>query len=99
MNDTRAWLEGRVHDAPERLRERMFEALQHADPSLDIATQLAQAAESCLRAALQESGRPSAIHLLAADALLTHACEAAALHGTLAELTHSLDFDHLLPAQ
>ena len=43
---------------------------------------LADAARICLRAALAEGDdREAALHLLAADALITYACEAAANDG------------------
>jgi hypothetical protein len=81
MTDARSWLDARANGAPDRLRERMNQALTGSNEAT-IADELAAAAESCLRAALKNpSQRASALDLLAADALLTHACEAAAEQG------------------
>lgn len=77
-------------DVPPALRERMLEALATAlegqpapQPGTSEAAEwLASAARDRLRTVLQSSGeRAAAIDLLAADALLTHACEAAAEAG------------------
>lgn len=68
------------------------------------AVQLAEAALDCLRAALAAGrGRPAAVHLLAADALLTYACEAAAEAGPDALLALAREYGpgrlaRLLPA-
>lgn len=78
----RAWLEAREPDIPGPLRERMRAALSAAATGDGPATDLAQAALDCLRAALDAGdGRGAALHLLAADALITHAAEAAAMDG------------------
>lgn len=68
---------------PASLVDRVGEALDAAggDPT-EPATQL-RAAAACLRMALQRGDdRAAAFDLLAADALLTSACEAATLSGT-----------------
>jgi hypothetical protein len=82
MSSARHWLETRLQGAPETLRVRMTEALADTD-NTSIADQLAAAAEQCMRIALKHpSERASALDLLAADALLTHACEAASEQGS-----------------
>ncbi len=88
MSDTAAalaWLERRLPEAPEALRLRMAEAVGSLEGDAAtgaIPVLLARAAEECLRATLADpSERPAALHLLAADALLTHACQAAAEQG------------------
>jgi hypothetical protein len=79
VSGARAWLEPHLADAPPQLRERMLSALQ---PSESVAQSLADGAMTCLRAAIN---RPEdALDLLAADALLTHACAAAAEQGDAA---------------
>jgi hypothetical protein len=66
---------------PERLLARMDAALAGRTES-EIPEALAGAAFSCLRAALAGGAdRSAAWDLLAADALLTYACEAAAERG------------------
>lgn len=68
---------------PQSLVHRLDEVLRETagDPA-DAATQMA-AAETCLRAALERgSDRAAALDLLAADALLTAACGAAAQTGS-----------------
>ena len=79
MNDAASWLEPHLADAPPQLRARMLAALA---PSESVAQSLADAAFSCLRAAVGST--TSALDLLAADALLTHACAAAAEQGDAA---------------
>jgi hypothetical protein len=76
-----AWLVARVPDAPAELLERMLAAVR-ATPDADVATGLARAAHHCLTHVLEsDGGRSAAVDLLAADALLTHALEAAAEQG------------------
>ncbi|HEX7089219.1 MAG TPA: hypothetical protein VF192_03735 [Longimicrobiales bacterium] len=77
----RAWLARREPRAPEGLLARMDAALAgRAEPEIPEA--FAGAAFSCLRAALAGGAdRSAAWDLLAADALLTYACEAAAEQG------------------
>jgi hypothetical protein len=76
MTDALAWLEQHTEGAPEQLRRRMTEAVAGSnDQPLHLS--LAAAAFSCLQAALQDPKAPdAALHLLSADALLTHACAA-----------------------
>jgi len=78
----RAWLRARTPAAPARLAERIEESLGERCDATD-----ARAADACLDAAdelLREllrrpsAGRESALDLLAADALVTYAFEAAA---------------------
>ena len=68
-----------------------------------IAEMLSDAARICLRDALADpDGRDAALHLLAADALITYACEAAAspdggaLHELAADWTPAR-LTHMLP--
>lgn len=79
MTDAASWLEPHLADAPPQLRERMLASLR---PSGSVAQALADGALACLRAAVQHPGQ--ALDLLAADALLTHACAAAAEQGDAA---------------
>lgn len=79
------------HDtrAPAELRERMRDMLTRAGAGTPLTDALIDAAVDCLRRALWRSGdRAGAMDLLAADALLTFACEAAVDDGpdSLAEL-------------
>lgn len=76
-------------EIPEALRERMLNALDRVveaeSPSGDApdAARLAAAALDRLQVVLaSDGGRGAALDLLAADALLTDACAAAALGGT-----------------
>jgi hypothetical protein len=74
MSEARAWLEQHTEGAPEQLRRRMAEAVANATDK-PLHETLADAAFSCLRAALQDPrAADAALHLLSADALLTHAC-------------------------
>jgi hypothetical protein len=76
-----AWLVARVPDAPAELLARMLAAARAA-PGDDVAAGLAGAAHACLARVLEsDGGRSAALDLLAADALLTHALEAAAEQG------------------
>lgn len=104
MMQASAWLQSHTAEAPEPLRARMQEFLPPAshDPVHD---QLAAAALLCLRSVLRAPNGPdAALDLLTADALLTHACAAAAEQGeaALARFTESLDaarFQQLLEEQ
>jgi hypothetical protein len=75
----------------------MLEALQHGDPGVGpVPERLAAAGlEALCRVVTQPSTRSLAVALLAADALLTYACEAAvdadARPDALERLAHSLD--------
>ncbi len=84
-----AWLEERCDDAPADLREGMRRAVEAAEgegegpgaangAQAGAAALLADAAFLELAASLRLSGRAAAAPLLSADALLTHAYEAAA---------------------
>ena len=93
MIDAWNWLAPRISTAPPTLRERMRTAVETATGDT-IHDQLAESAASCLRDALQRPAhRASALDLLSADALLTHACAAAAEAGpgVLASFTNGLD--------
>ena len=89
MSDAAAWLAPRIEAAPESLRTRMMSAVTNATGGT-VHDLLAAAAADCLKRAMEKpSDRASALDLLAADALLTHACEAAAEQGgeTLRQFT------------
>lgn len=79
------WLRRHAPDAPASLVARMDRAVQEAaraHPRLEAADALGQAALSCLREALEQCDeRAAALPLLAADALITAACEHAAERG------------------
>jgi hypothetical protein len=83
-DDARAWLAGRRAGVPPALHARMIaaldEALDDGAPAVPgVPGALGAAALACLRAALPHCDeRAAALHLLAADALITAACEAAA---------------------
>ena len=102
MSAAAAWLETRIAEAPESLRKKMLDALAGVDEPT-IYDALAAAAADCLKRALADpTDRARAFDLLAADALLTHACEAAAMAGadTLREFTGKWNpdrFETLLP--
>ena len=81
------WLEPRLQEAPESLRSRILEAVGNTTPNSPLpdkeeerlASLLQHIAERLLEIA--KAGPPTretAITLLAADALITFACEAAA---------------------
>lgn len=84
------WVNGRLPTAPAGLRERMvreLEAVEVADAQLDASpasaspeTRLGEAGMAALARAVEVGGtdRSVAMDLLAADGLLTYACEAAA---------------------
>lgn len=84
---TAGWLAVHDHDSPEELRAAVREAVrEHGDSrgssSAGHHTGLVAAAVHCLREALEiGSDRAAATPLLAADALLTYAVEAAAERG------------------
>jgi hypothetical protein len=110
LTDLARWLDERRPPAPASLRRAMLDALDRGDPgSGPRAERLATAAMAALaRVTALPSTRDRAIELLAADALLTYACEAAVTdwgqdtHGgePLALLGETLDlecFARLLP--
>ena len=76
------WLAERVEGAPEQLRVRMATAIAAVPSDAPLYDRLALAAEQCLMRGCRDAARENALELLAADALLTHACEAAAEAGS-----------------
>lgn len=90
MKDPRRWLDARRPVPPGSLRTALTRALESAGdtaPSTgsSVAERLADAGLATLRSVLAgDAGRTSAPALLAADALLTYACEAAAEEGPAA---------------
>lgn len=81
LHDARSWLAAEAgDDVPEALMQRMHAALDEVQEApADVPDTLAAAAISCLRDALQHCDhRDAALHLLAADALMTAACQVAA---------------------
>ena len=80
MSAARKWLEDRLGQAPRDLLETMVSALPGTEPS--VADELGRAAILLYARVAAGSGeREDALPLLAADALLTHAFEAAAENG------------------
>jgi hypothetical protein len=104
MTESQRWLAERLEGAPADLAARMTRAVADSERPT-IADTLAAAAWQCLQLSLRDPAqRASALDLLAADALLTHACEAAAAEGpeTLAAFTEqwrAARFDQLLPSR
>ncbi len=103
MIDLTEWVAARRPPMPEPLKAHVVTMLErHAPPTGDVAERLAAAALGGLAAVIDgPGGRTSAAPLLAADALLTYACEAAAESGpeALDRLTRALApsrFDGLL---
>jgi hypothetical protein len=77
----RAWLASRADDVPPSLQARMELAVDGTAAATppDVAGELTAAALACLQQAFANCDeRGAAQHLLAADALITGACEAAA---------------------
>jgi len=73
------WLRRRVEASPAPLRERLESPIANLDPDLDLPDALLKAACDLLESArLRLESRESAYDLLAADGLLTLACESAA---------------------
>jgi hypothetical protein len=89
MSDLGPWLDDRSPPPPRALRSAIDRALEHTmsreaesekrAPQGDVLSLLAESADDCLAAAAATPGRVrrAAFELLAADALLTYACEAA----------------------
>ena len=74
------WLRRRLEASPAPRRERLESPIADLDPDLDLSDALLKAACELLeRARLRLESRESAYDLLAADGLLTLACEAAAI--------------------
>jgi hypothetical protein len=84
----RAWLDSHVRDVPPSLATRMrlaVDVIAAAAPP-DVPGELGAAALACLQQAFDGCDeRDAALHLLAADALMTGACEAAARAGATRE--------------
>src|SRR5688500_5570900 len=96
----RTWLATHADDVPAQLQQRMEEAAGAVGALPRVADELAAAAVECLRLAAQRCDeRAAALHLLAADALLTHACALAAEAGSdaLDELARALTAQTLHP--
>ena len=90
------WLDERGSEAPPSVRMMVEERVAETDPSAPLHDRLAAAGLAALGDVVgRPSERGTAATLLAADALLTFACEAAADEGldTLDRLTASLDFE------
>lgn len=79
MPDLRPWLGARRPPAPADLAERVRRSVTEHPADADRVTALVRAASDPLDAARANPGRvrESAFQLLAADALVTYACEAA----------------------
>ncbi len=95
MTDPGSWLDGRREPAPPSVRAEIDRLMADTDPSAQLQDRFAAAALHGLEAVVAgPQDRSSANTLLAADALLTYACEAAAEDGleALEALTASLDF-------
>jgi hypothetical protein len=80
VTSAREWLDARGRDVPPSLHRRMLDAIAATDGSTGaVPLQLAAAAMTCVREATAcGNDRSAAIHLLAADALMTDAVELAA---------------------
>jgi len=77
------WLAERIENAPPQLRAAMLAAVADIDTDLQRHDRLAEAAARCLQRGLRSQvHRECALDLLTADALLTHASEAAAEAGS-----------------
>ena len=87
MSAAVAWLDARCAEVPAGLLDRVREAVLASAQTLSadrepVSQVLMDAAVSCMNAALQQGPqREAAVDLLAADALLTWACEAAVDEG------------------
>jgi hypothetical protein len=82
VSDALAWLRARAPTPPAHLADRMAAALRQVATVDDVPRALGDAAFVCLEASLALGpGRAAALDLLAADALLTYAWEAAAESG------------------
>jgi len=82
MSDLASWLEPRLANAPASLRERILGVLEAGNlppsptPRSPLPNQLHQLAERLLESVTNAGNDAVAIDLLAADALITYACEA-----------------------
>ena len=96
MTDVAGWLDGREPAPPSAIRGMIDERPAETAVSAPLHDRFAAAALTALEEVVgRPSERRTARTLLAADALLTYACEAAAQEGadTLERLTRSLDFE------
>ena len=95
-NATHRWLQPRLAEAPRELRDDILRLLE-STPGLDLsdpADALAMAALAGLEQVVAGAGdRSEALRLLAADAALTYAFEAAAEAGRAAELAARVGLD------
>ena len=94
MREARRWLEDHASGSPSTLRAAMDRALNASTGDAAAAETLAAAGLGALAAVVAGHGeRVSAVDLLAADALLTCACQAAAEAGpgAVEALTSSLE--------
>ncbi len=82
MSDLASWLEPRLANAPASLRERILGVLEAGNlppgpaPRSPLPNQLSQMAERLLESVKNAGDGAVALDLLAADALITYACEA-----------------------
>lgn len=92
MNPDRAWVLSRLEGAPPRLREAVLQAWDAAADATPAARCAAAARRLLERAEMLATRRPEAFDLLAADALLTMACEhvAEVASDDLAEFARSI---------
>ncbi len=93
---TREWLEAHVRDTPPELTDEILKLLEAvpAETRCEPARALAAAALAGLDEVARGSGnRREALRLLAADAALTYAFEAAAEVGIVAELSNAVGLD------
>lgn len=103
MTEPGRWLDERDPPAPPTVRRALDPWLAGTDPTEPLEDRLAGAALRALEAVVAVPSERSMAHtLLAADALLTYACEAAAERGpdALVRLTGELSFErmsHLMP--
>lgn len=82
MSDLLPWIRRRSPPAPEVLVAAISDSIARREPVESLPRALAEAGLAALATVAQGPGdRPSASGLLAADALLTYACEAAAEEG------------------
>lgn len=96
MTDPGRWLDARRPPAPPSIRGALDPWLDETDPAAALHRRLAVAGIRALEAVVaRPSERSTATLLLAADALLTYACEAAAEAGpgALDRLTGELGLD------
>ncbi len=78
MTPVQTWLSERFRGIPDALRTRLEHVLTHTDHEGDPAEVLARLARTTIGELKGDESREDAMTLLAADALMTYACEAAA---------------------